>query len=233
MRILKLTAPLLIFLILTSCSNTPVDATSTDATSATPAAPATAPAKEAKSPAAAPPAVPAPPAPKPVLVPAGSEFHVALGNSLSSNKSKAGDTFEATLSAPVYADGKTVFAKGDKVMGKVVDADDGGRVKGLANLRLTLTSVVHNGKTVSLTTKDFISEAESAKGRDTAVVAGGAGLGAAIGAIAGGKKGAATGAVIGGAGGAGTVLATKGKQVEFPIETALTFNLDKEVSVVP
>jgi hypothetical protein len=224
MRNLRLTAPLLMLLTLASCSNATVDDASKEPPTATPAA--------APSVSAAPAATPVA-APKPVTVPSGAEFSVVLGSSLSSNKSKAGDTFEATLSAPVYADGKTVFEKGDKVMGKVVDADDGGRVKGLANLRLTLTSVIHNGKEVSLTTKDFVSEAEASKGRDAAMVAGGAGLGAAIGAIAGGKKGAATGAAIGGAGGAGTVLATKGKQVEFPIETTLTFSLDKEVSVVP
>jgi hypothetical protein len=226
MRNLRLTAPLLMLLSLTACSNATVDDASKEpTTAATPAAP--------PSVSAAPAAAPKPAAAKPVTVPSGAEFNVVLESSLSSSKSKAGDTFEATLSAPVYADGKTVFEKGDKVMGKVVDADDGGRVKGLANLRLTLTSVTHNGKEVSLTTKDFISEAEASKGRDAAMVAGGAGLGAAIGAIAGGKKGAATGAAIGGAGGAGTVLATKGKQVEFPIETTLTFSLDKDVSVVP
>lgn len=228
MRNLSLFAPVLMLLTLTSCSNATVDDTSKESTTATPVSDS-----GSTSITAAPAVPPVPAAAKPVMVPSGAEFHVVLGNSLSSDKSKAGDTFEATLSAPVYADGKTVFEKGDKAMGKVVDADDGGRVKGLANLRLTLTSVVHNGKAVPLTTKDFVSEADSAKGRDAAIVAGGAGLGAAIGAIAGGKKGAATGAAIGGAGGAGTVLATKGKQVEFPIESTLTFSLDKEVSVVP
>ena len=69
------------------------------------------------------------------------------------------------------------------------------------------------------------------KGRDAGVIAGGGGVGAAIGAITGGKKGAATGAIIGGAAGTAAVLATKGKEVEFDSETKLTFTLDKPVQL--
>ena len=112
-----------------------------------------------------------------------------------------------------------------------MDAEGSGRVKGLANMKLALTSVEFNGKMVSIATNPFAAEAEPTKGRDAAVVGGGAGLGAAIGAIAGGKKGAATGAVIGGAAGGGTVLATKGKEVDFPAESKITFNLADAVTV--
>jgi hypothetical protein len=58
-----------------------------------------------------------------------------------------------------------------------------------------------------------------------------AGIGAAIGAIAGGGKGAAIGAGIGGAAGAGTVLATRGEQAELAAETRLSFRLKNPVTV--
>ena len=81
------------------------------------------------------------------------------------------------------------------------------------------------------TVKSRSFEAESTKGRDAAVIGGAAGVGAAIGAIAGGKKGAATGAAVGGGAGTGTVLATKGKEVDLPAESKLDFTLNKDVTL--
>ena len=70
-------------------------------------------------------------------------------------------------------------------------------------------------------------EAAQNKGDDVKKGGVGAGVGAIVGGIAGGGKGAAIGAV---AGGAGTVLATKGREVEIvpgtvvsvPLQSALT-----------
>jgi hypothetical protein len=56
----------------------------------------------------------------------------------------------------------------------------------------------------------------------------GAGLGAVVGGIAGGGKGAAIGAV---AGGAGTVLATKGCEVEIAPGTVVTAVLQSALTV--
>jgi hypothetical protein len=166
-----------------------------------------------------------------LTIPADSEVTVVLSSSLNSGKNNAGDEFEGNLAAPLSVNGKTALDRGTKVLGKVVDAEGSGRVKGRANMRLALTGIVYNGKTIPVTTQPFVAEADATKGRDAAVVGGGAGLGAAIGAIAGGKKGAATGAVIGGAAGGGTVLATKGKEVEFPAESKITFTLSNAVTV--
>jgi hypothetical protein len=48
-----------------------------------------------------------------------------------------------------------------------------------------------------------------------------------IGAVAGGGKGAAIGAAVGAAGGAATQVLTRGKEVQIPAETVLTFRLDQ------
>jgi len=56
-------------------------------------------------------------------------------------------------------------------------------------------------------------------------------LGAAIGAIAGGGKGAAIGAGAGAAGGGGVAVATRGKPVELPVETRLTFRIEQPVTI--
>jgi hypothetical protein len=178
-------------------------------------------------------ATPAPPAPRATVnIPEGTKLRVALLSPLSSDKSRPGDEFDASLIEPIVIDGKTVIAKGAKLRGRVVDAEDSGRVKGLARLELTLTEIVPNGgKAIRLSTRSFTSVAESTKKRDAAVIGGSAGVGAAIGAIAGGKKGAAIGAAVGGGAGTGTVLATKGAEVEFDREHPLTFTLSKPLQM--
>jgi hypothetical protein len=60
-------------------------------------------------------------------------------------------------------------------------------------------------------------------------VGGGAVIGAIIGAIAGGGKGAAIGGGVGAAAGAGTQVATRGKNVNVPAESLLTFRLEQRL----
>jgi hypothetical protein len=234
----------------TACSkDQPTDATAEPAVSASPAAPATpaAPADSAPparvAPAAAPSAPvasapkraaeapPKPAAPRTFEVPQGTELTVVLINPISTATNKAGDDFTASLAEPLVVGGQTVVAKGALVNGRVVDAEASGRVSGKANIRLVLTSIAEAGKTHPIVTKPFVAEAEATKKRDAGLIGGAAGIGAAIGAIAGGKGGAAKGAIIGGAAGTGGVLATKGKEVEFDSESRLKFTLDKSVSL--
>jgi len=61
---------------------------------------------------------------------------------------------------------------------------------------------------------------------------GGAAIGAIIGAIAGGGKGAAIGAGSGAGAGALTQILTKGGSIKVPVETVLTFKLDRPLRVV-
>ncbi len=63
------------------------------------------------------------------------------------------------------------------------------------------------------------------------MIAGGAGVGAVIGAIAGGGKGAAIGAIIGGGTGTTAILLTKGKQLKLEPETKINFVLSKVVDL--
>lgn len=183
------------------------------------------------APVPAPPSKPAEPAIKMVTVPVGTELEVGLTESLSSAKNQAGDMFMANLAAPVVIGGKTVLEKGLMVHGRVVDAKESGRVKGLASLTLALESLKRDGKTTPLVTKNLVEEAKNTKKRDAGIIGGAAVVGTAIGAIAGGGSGAAKGAAIGGGAGAGTVLATKGKEVALSPEARLTFTVDKSFEV--
>ena len=176
-------------------------------------------------------AKPATPAPK-TTIPEGTKLRVALIDSVSSDKNRSGDQFQASLVEPVVVDGKTVLEKGTKVRGRVLDAKESGRVKGRATVELTLTQVVlKDGKTFNVSTKPYTAVAAATKKRDAAIIGGGAGLGAAIGALAGGGKGALVGAAVGGGAGTGTVLATKGKEIHYAPETRLQFTLASPVEI--
>src|SRR5439155_26223025 len=54
------------------------------------------------------------PAPK-VTIPAGTKLRVALLDGVSSDKSRSGDSFMASLTEPIVANGKTVLATGTKI----------------------------------------------------------------------------------------------------------------------
>ena len=173
------------------------------------------------------------PAPKAVTtIPEGTKLRVSLIDPVNSDKNHAGDRFAASLAEPVVLDGKIVLTKGTKVYGRVIDAKGSGRVKGRASVQLQLTAMtLEDGKSMGISTKTYSDVAPATKIRDAAIIGGGAGIGAAIGALAGGGKGALIGAAVGGGAGTGTVLATKGKDIHYPPETRLQFRLAKPIEI--
>ena len=166
-----------------------------------------------------------------LVIPSGTKLSVALIDLLDTDKNSAGDHFLASLAESVVIDGTTVLEKGTKVRGYVVEVEDSGRVKGLASIRLVLTDIMQGNKMVPITTDTFAATADSTQSRDAEIIAGSAGVGAVIGAIAGGKKGAAVGAIAGGGAGTGVVLGTKGKEIHYGPETRLNFTLANSVQM--
>ena len=166
-----------------------------------------------------------------ITLPTGTPLRVVLQQGVGTDSSTSGSQFSAVLADPVVVDGRTVLEKGAAVVGRVTDIQKSGRVKGRATLSLRLVSLSHHGKSVPITTQTYVGVARSTHKRDAATIGGGAGVGAAIGAIAGGGKGALTGAAIGGAGGTGVVLATRGEDVHYPPESRLRFVLAQSVDL--
>ena len=162
-------------------------------------------------------------------VPAGTSLTVVMGDEISTATSKEGDTFDASLSEQLVVNGRVVAERGDRVTGRVEEVTTPGRVKGRAQLKLVLTELVANDRRYKVKTEPFVAIAVDNKERDAAIIAGGAGVGAAIGAITGGKKGAAIGAIVGGGGGTATVLATPGQSMKIEPETKVNFVLDNDV----
>jgi len=164
-----------------------------------------------------------------LVIPSGTLLKVSLVDALGSDTSSAGDRFLASLAESVVVDGTTVLPEGQRVRGRVVSVKDSGRVKGLASIRLELTDIVQGDTMLAVKTNTLGTTAASSTTRDGEIIAGGAGIGAVIGAIAGGGKGAAIGAVTGGGAGTGVVLGTKGKDIHYGPETRLNFTLTKSV----
>jgi hypothetical protein len=155
-----------------------------------------------------------------------------VNEKLSTDTNSAGDAFRGTLETPLIMNGAIIADRGSRVLGKVVDAQKAGKIKGVSDLQLALTEInTTDGQRVEIQTATLDKQGQSGKAKDAAKVGGGAALGAIIGAIAGGGKGAAVGSGVGGAAGAGDVLLTRGKSVVIPAETRLSFQLSAAVTV--
>ena len=140
----------------------------------------------------------APPPPSVISLPSGTRLRVRLDSDLGSQISHAGDTFTATVSDDVLANGTVVIPRGARAGGTVVDAKALGRFKGGALLSVRLDRVHTRWGSYPVATTS-IDRAENGKGKRSAgFIGGGAAFGALIGGLAGGGKGAGIGALAGG-----------------------------------
>lgn len=171
------------------------------------------------------------PAPPPITIPAQTELEVRLDQSLATNRIASGNPFYATLADPVEVDGQTVIPTGAPVTGEVVYAREAGRLKGVAEIRLALTSVEINGSNYHLDSTTVTRFGRNHKKRNWEMIGGGAGVGAALGALFGHGKGALIGAPVGaGAGVAGAAITEK-RNLVIPAETPMAFRLLQPVEV--
>jgi hypothetical protein len=175
---------------------------------------------------------PPPPPPKKFIIDQGTQLTVRLVDSIDSEKNQTGDTFHATLNAPLTSDGEEAVPAGVEVVGHLVEVKSAGKFKGQSDVVMQLDSLSFGGRTYNLQTDQY-SKKGSSRGKNTAEKVGaGAAIGGIIGAIAGGGKGAAIGAAAGAGVGGGVQAATKGQQIKLPSETVLNFTLQQPVTVV-
>jgi hypothetical protein len=176
---------------------------------------------------------PPPPAPHKVIIPSGTAIGARLIDPISSETAQPNDTFRATLSSPLVMDGEVVIPAGYDLSGHVVNAENGGKFTGKAQLTLQLDRISVDGRHYNLQTDEFHRET-AGRGKNTAEKVGaGTVLGAIIGGIAGGGKGAAIGAAAGGGVGGGAQAATKAPQVKLPSEYVVNFSLQAPLTVTP
>jgi hypothetical protein len=155
-------------------------------------------------------------------------MRLTLTTPIASDTSKVEDLVRATLAAPIVIDETTVVPAGTEVTGRVLEANESGRVKGRASVAFRFDRLVLRDETHDIRTARIAREAEASNRDDLKKGGIGAGVGAIVGGIVGGGKGAAIGA---GAGGAGAVLATKGEEVRLPAGTTVTTTLQQPLTV--
>jgi hypothetical protein len=94
-----------------------------------------------------------------VTVPKGTAISATVGQTLATDKNKAGDTFSASLSTPIDVEGKTVIPKGAHVTGRIVTVKK-------HELKVALASVVIHGKSYALDTNSIAGPKSQAKKDD-------------------------------------------------------------------
>jgi hypothetical protein len=168
-------------------------------------------------------------------LPAGSEISVRTNETIDSATASEGQTFDAQITRDAKdADGAVVIPRGSSARIIIESVSRGGRFHGASDLVLDLQSVTINGRRYTIDTADISQKGKSGVGANkrTAEYTGGvAALGAIIGAIAGGGKGAAVGAGAGAGAGMLTQILTQGGSIKVPVESVLTFKLDKPLKV--
>lgn len=173
-------------------------------------------------------------------------FHVRLNDTLKSDESRIGDTFQTTVVDPVYsANGIELVPSGSIISGRVTavqkarkDGNPGTLTVSFYNLRLPNgRATALNGSLTDLdagnTTSDNEGTASAKKTskRNVKFIGGGAGGGALIGAIAGGGKGAAIGAGVGAGVGFLAKKLRKGSEAEVKSGAEFGVILNRPVSL--
>jgi BON domain-containing protein len=174
---------------------------------------------------------PPPPPPRKVTVPSGTSMAIRLLDPIDSEKAQPGQTFRATLDAPLPSDGDVAVPSGYDVKGHIVDVKSAGKFAGQSLLVLELDSISVGGRLYGIEADPYRRQGKNRSTNTAEKVGAGAVIGAIIGGIAGGGKGAGIGAAAGGGVGGGVQAAGKGQQIVLPSETVLSFNLRSPLTV--
>ena len=163
-----------------------------------------------------------------VTVPAGTNIMVRMLDSIDSSKAQKGTRFTAVLETNLSLNGTNIVPAGNTVYGRLAVAEQAGRATGSSNLQLELTDIVVNNTAYPIYTSAFEVKGSSSGKRSAKRLLGGTGLGAIIGGIAGN---AGMGAAIGVTAGAVGSVAQKGKSIQVPSETLISFSLQQPASL--
>jgi hypothetical protein len=147
----------------------------------------------------------------PASIPAGTPVTIHLRLSLSSASSRPGDPFEAVLDEPIIVRGHTLAPRGAVLTGRVLDARASDQFHEPGYLRLGLTAISLNGKSVPIQTSSIFMKRGSHEQRNVTIIRDGAG-----------NKGALIGASVDAP---GTTYATGSSDVGVAPERRLTFRL--------
>ncbi len=161
----------------------------------------------------------------------GTEVTVRTNEPIDISTWDRGRIYRGELARDLRAtDGDVAFPRGTAVELTI-------RQIGEHDMVIDLESILANGRRFAVDTTGQVYNTRDRQsvgdnGRTAKYVGGGAIIGSIIGAIAGGGKGAAIGAAAGAAGGAGAQVATRGRELHIPVESVLTYRLERPLRYV-
>jgi hypothetical protein len=156
------------------------------------------------------------------VIPSNTDIYVRLQRPISSATAQAGQSFSAVLDEALEVDGQTLAPAGAAVTGTVVTARESGHLSNAGYVRITLSSITLNGKTLPLQTNSVFVSGGSYKKRNLAFMSGGAGGGALLGALLNGDKSAGTSAAY----------ASGKKEVGFMADRRVGFRLAQPLNLM-
>lgn len=176
-----------------------------------------------------------------VVIPMGTQISVRTDTAIDTNKDAIGQLYPARIATNVTdSTGAIEIPAGTAAQLRVVDLSQAAGAQGSAasskNLALDLYSVNLNGQQYMVDTSSVTENGKAGFGMNkrTAIFAGGgAGLGALLGAAFGGGRGAGIGTLAGAGTGALAQYLTRGKWVNVPAESILTFQLQQTLVLHP
>lgn len=231
----------------TAAEEEPAEAPRAEAPRAAPRTPApAAPQRQAPSPERAqrtpqPAPQPAPVEPRPrsatTAVGAGSMLALRMNDELSTERSKPGDGFTATLTEPVLdASGAVLIPAGATVRGRVAGVAPSTRVGQTATLQLAFEAISFGGRSYPLQATvaraDVQKRTRTSAGEQAAKVAAGAAAGAILGRVIGGDRGGTIrGAAVGAAAGTAVAMGTADVDAVLPRGAGVVIRVDQPIEV--
>jgi hypothetical protein len=163
-------------------------------------------------------------------IPEGTQFEIRTNERIDGRDAGSGRIFDAEVASDIRD------TNGDVVIRRGAQAELIVRRISRDEVAVDLDGITVDGKHYSVPASDVTrtqgqKEGVGANSRTGKYVGGTALLGTILGAIAGGGKGAAIGALAGGAAGAGVQTLTRGRSINIPAESVLTFRLDRSMSI--
>jgi hypothetical protein len=166
-----------------------------------------------------------------LLIPAGTSIGVRTSGAIDASQAEKGQTFKASIAAPVAVGGKVVIPRNTPVSIRLVSESKGGRFRGAPKVEFELANITMHGRTyIAESTKDEVTKEGRGKRTGKFAVIGGA-VGAAVGGITHGGKGALAGAAAGGGAGAGAAGLTGDRGMTVPSEYELVFSLNEPITI--
>lgn len=170
-------------------------------------------------------------------VPVGTTFAVRMNETLSTEQSKAGDSFTARLTDPIVdANGAVIVPAGAVVRGRVTAVAPSDRVGQTAALKLAFEAISFGGESYPLQATvqraDVQQQTRTSVGESAGKVAAGAAAGAILGQVLGkDTESTLKGAAIGAAAGTAIAMGTTDVDAVLPQGAEVVIRTDQPITV--